>query len=347
MMGAALKSSANLNTNSSTAIPHAVAQRALEWLIDLQSDPRPPNTLTDFTRWRGQHPDHERAWQRIEAFNGQLHDMSSPLHSTIAHATLTPPASARRRQAVKTLALLIFAGGASWVVQEQTPWQRWSADYRTAVGERRSVTLSDGTQVILNTNSAVNIHFNDAQRTVHLIAGEILITTAKDAQPGARPFLVQTQQGLAQALGTRFSVQQLDGATAVNVFQSAVEIRPNGAAAPSLILQAGQQASFTSSTINPVLPTIDSSTAWTDGFIVALGIRLDAFLKDLNRYCNYTLSCDPAIGGRRVSGSYALADIDKLLETLSIMLGLEMETVTRFWGRQVTGVRLRARGQTS
>lgn len=329
------------------AIPREVAQRALEWLIDLQSDPRPADTVKNFQRWRAQHPDHERAWQRIEAFNGQLHDMSSPLHSTIAHATLAPKASARRRQAVKTLAVLIFAGGAGWMVQDQTPWRRWSADYRTAVGERRSVTLSDGTQVILNTNSAVNIHFDAGQRTVHLLAGEILITTAKDPHPNRRPFLVQTRQGLSQALGTRYSVQQLDEATNVNVFQSAVEIRLGGTAAPSLILQAGQQASFTSSAITPILPAIESSTAWTDGFIVALGIRLDAFLKDLNRYSTYALSCDPAIAGRRVSGSYALADIDKLLETLSTMLELEMETVTRFWGKQVTGVRLRPRGQSS
>jgi len=329
------------------AIPRAVAQRALEWLIDLQSDPRPADTVENFKRWRAQHPDHERAWQRIEAFNGQLHDMSSPLHSTLAHATLAPASAGRRRQAVKTLAVLIFAGGAGWMVQEQTPWRRWSADYRTAVGERRSVMLSDGTQVILNTNSAVNIHFDAGQRTVHLIAGEILITTAKDPQTSSRPFLVQTRQGLAQALGTRYSVQQLEDATAVNVFQSAVKIRPNGADAPSLILQAGQQTSFTSTAIHPVMPAVESSTAWTDGFIVALGIRLDAFLKDLSRYCNYALSCDPAIAARRVSGSYALADIDKLLETLGTMLELERETVTRFWGRQVTGIRLRPRGQNS
>ncbi|MBB5610730.1 MULTISPECIES: FecR domain-containing protein [unclassified Janthinobacterium] len=327
-------------------IPQAVAQRALEWLVDLQSTPRPPKALEHFQRWRTQHPDHERAWQRIEAFNGQLQDLSSPVHSAITHATLTRPATPKRRQAVKTLAVLIFAGSAGWVAQEQTPWRRWSADYRTAVGERRSVVLADGTQMILNTNSAVNLHFDAERRLVELIAGEILVTTAKDQQNTARPFLVQTRHGRARALGTRFSVQQLGDASCVKVLHSAVEIAPVSGA-PTLILHAGQQASFTASSILPVLPVLEGSTAWTDGFIVALGLRLDDFLADVGRYCSYALSCDPAVAGRRVSGSYALADIDTLLDTVSVMLHLEQEIVSRFWGRQVTGIRLRPRTSIS
>jgi len=330
----------------SAPIPQAVAQRALEWLVDLQSTPRPPKAMENFQRWRAQHPDHERAWQRIEAFNGQLQDLSSPVHLAITHATLARPASAKRRRAVKTLAVLIFAGGAGWVVQEQTPWPRWSADYRTAVGERRKVVLADGTQVILNTNSAVNIHFDAERRLVELITGEILVTTSKDSQHAARPFLVQTRHGRALALGTRFSVQQLDDASCVKVLHSAVEIAPVSGS-PTVTLQAGQQASFTASTILPVLPVIEGSTAWTDGFIVALGLRLDDFLADVGRYCSYALGCDPSVAGRRVSGSYALADIEKLLDTVSVMLQLEQEIVTRFWGRQVTGIRLRPRSRPS
>ena len=327
-------------------IPQAVAQRALEWLVDLQSTPRPPRALENFQRWRAQHPDHERAWQRIEAFNGQLQDLSSPVHAAITHTTLARPATPKRRRAIKTLAVLIFAGSAGWVVQEETPWRHWSADYRTAVGERRKVVLADGTQVILNTNSAVNIHFDAGQRLVELLAGEILVTTARDQQHAARPFLVQTRHGRARALGTRFSVQQLGDATCVKVLQSAVEIVPVSGS-PTLILQAGQQASFTASGILPVLPVSEGSTAWTDGFIVALGLRLDDFLADVGRYCSYALSCDPAVAGRRVSGSYALADIDALLDTVSAMLHLEQEIVSRFWGRQVTGIRLRPRTSIS
>jgi transmembrane sensor len=322
-------------------IPPAVARRAVEWLVELQDKPLSVTLHEEWRRWLAAHPDHERAWRRIEAVNGQLSGISDPLKSAIARATLAPPASNSRRRAVKSLAVLIFAGVTAWTVEEKTPWRQLTADLRTGRGERKTVQLADGTQLILNTDTAVSIAFNDEERRIKLIAGEILITTAKDPQPIGRPFLVESAQGQAKALGTYYAVRQRGDTTAVSVFKGAVEIQPNERDARSLVIQAGQQASFTSSYAMQSLSFADeNSIAWAEGFIVARSMRLADFIAELTRYSKAPLTCDPAVANLRVSGSYPVADIDKVLETLCATLGLELHSVTRFWGRQVVRVTL-------
>jgi transmembrane sensor len=121
-----------------------------------------------------------------------------------------------------------------------------------------------------------------------------------------------------------------------------VEIRPRGNTA-SLLLQAGERTGFTSSAIDAVQPADRNGLAWTGGFLIAKGMRLEDFLAELSRYSTRPLSCTPAIADLRVSGSYPLADIDKVIDTLSAMLSLEVQTVRRLWGWQAARVNLAPR----
>ncbi|MDF3833997.1 FecR domain-containing protein, partial [Cupriavidus basilensis] len=198
-------------------IPPAVATRAVEWLLALQAEDATSATRLAWQRWVDAHPDHARAWQRIEAVNDRLRQLSSPVASAVAHAALAPPRTRTRREAVKTLALLLFAGGVGWMAEERAPWREWAADERTGVGERRAVTLADGTVVSLNTDSAIDVRFSAGERRVRLIGGEILVVTGKDGKNGTapRPFVVQTEHGEMQPLGTRFSVRLLPEASRV------------------------------------------------------------------------------------------------------------------------------------
>ncbi|MDP0978008.1 FecR family protein, partial [Klebsiella pneumoniae] len=72
------------------------------------------------------------------------------------------------------------------------PWQPWTADQHTAIGEQRHLTLPDGTRLLINTDSSLNIAFSEHVRRIELLQGEVMITTAKDPAPAHRPFIVQT-----------------------------------------------------------------------------------------------------------------------------------------------------------
>lgn len=320
-------------TADAATVPARVAERALEWLVELQAEDATAQTTDAWRRWRAEHPDHERAWQRIESVQGRLKPLSTPATADIARAALAPRDPRPRRHAMKTLATLAFAGGLTWAVREHTPWRQWTADHRTAVGERRTILLADGTQLMMNTDTAVDIHFDTTLRRVRLLAGEILVTTATDPQAAPRPFLVETSDGVARALGTRYSVRQGDGGTEVCVFHGAVEIRPRRHGDRALVLQAGSCSRYTADDVEPPRPAEASRIAWAEGFIVARSMRLDDFIAELRRYSRASLSCDPAIAGIRVSGSFPLDDLGKVLETLSTTLNLQRETVTRRWGQ--------------
>lgn len=318
------------HTPEAASLPPAVAERALEWLVELQTPTPPAATLAAWQAWRAAHPDHERAWQRIESVRGRLQVLASPVSAAIAQATLTPRHSPRRRHAIKTLAVLVFGGGAAWGMIRSQQWSAWNADLRTATGQRRTLVLEDGTQLAINSGSALDLVFDAHQRRIRLIAGELLASTGKAG--GGRPFMVETAEGVAHALGTRYRVRQLTGQTEVSVYEGAVRLVPRNPFAEALVLQAGQQARFSADAVGVVTAADQTATAWAGGFIVAHGMRLQDFLDELGRYTTDTLSCDPAAAGLRVSGSFPLADTGAVLDSVALTLGLDVQRRQRIWG---------------
>ncbi len=309
-------------------IPPLVARRAVEWLVALQSGDVSREALQV---WLAQHPDHARAWKRIESVNNKLRGVASPLTTALAHATLTAPCSNKRREAIKTLAVFFFVGTSIHLVKEQLPWREWTADERTAVGERRTIVLADGTELVLNTDTAINVRFSEQGRRILLVRGEIMIITGKDGQVIPGPFVVETAQGELQPLGTRFVVRQQTDLSRLDVFEGAVEIRPRDGAGLKRVLHAGQRAQFTREDISDPVVLQGDDGAWVEGMIVASGMCLRDFLAELSRHRHGRLSCDPAIADLRVSGTYPLSDTDLIFRALGATLPVEVHFMTRYW----------------
>ncbi|MBB4845117.1 transmembrane sensor [Paucibacter oligotrophus] len=344
-------------------IPPQVRQRAAEWLVELQADTADDATRQRWRQWRDAHPDHERAWQRMAAFSERLQGMPAALaRNTLAATAKSSSDVVRtpRRQAIKTLAVLLFAGGTAWTLREHTPWPELVADARTGPGERRSLTLSDGTRVELNADTALDIRYSGEERLLRLLRGEILITTAHDDAPGnerntvGRPFLVETAHGRIRALGTRFAVRRLEvdantgaaDASLVNVYEGAVAIRPrdvNGQGLPAEgadpVLRAGEAARFTRQAVTPAQAADPATVAWAQGMIVAQDMPLADFVAELNRQTRRDTetgagrwAVDPAVARLKVSGTYPLAEPAKVLDMLQTALPIRAERQRRWWG---------------
>ncbi|KAI3591901.1 Iron siderophore sensor protein [Cupriavidus sp. U2] len=321
-------------TAPTVAVRPEVAHAAVEWLVTLQGSDADDATRAAWRRWRDQHPEHARAWAHIEAVNARLarlRGVASPLASTVASAALTPPRSAGRRHAVRALATLFVGGGVAWMTREHTPLQGWLADAATAVGEQRRLTLDDGTHLRLNTDTAIDVAFSATERRVVLKRGEIDIETARDTALTPRPFVVATQAATLRPLGTRFVVRHLTDAGWIGVTEGAVSVRPAETVAAERIVMAGQAAQFTARSVAAPAPLSDAATAWTDGMLVAADMRLDAFLADVDRYRPGHLRCDPAIADLRVSGTFPIADTDRILDALRGMLPVRIHFLTRYW----------------
>jgi transmembrane sensor len=225
--------------------------------------------------------------------------------------------------------MLIAVGGGTWMAVEQVPYRSMLAQQRTGIRERRSLRLDDGSQLELNADTALDIHFDSRQRLIQLLRGEIIVQTAKD--PTQRPFMVQTAQGGVRALGTRFSVRQLPEQTLVGVLEAAVEVSPQRHADHPLRLETGQQVTFDRDRVGSVRPLPAGSTAWVQGMLSVDDWRLGDFIEELGRYRPGVLRCAAEVRGLSISGAFRIDDTDTVLENLGKSLPVKVRYLTRYW----------------
>ncbi|WP_423453755.1 FecR domain-containing protein [Ottowia sp. VDI28] len=328
-----------LTLPSGRVISRATADAAADWLTLLMSGEAVEEQQRQWSQWRQAHADHEAAWQHIESIVGRMKSFGpGPAYTALSSygASGRPPSAARRR----TTQVLVWAGlatGAGLLASRTGPWQARMADCRSATGEQRSFALEDGTQIMLNTGSAVNLRFDASERRILLVEGEIMVATrhAPGLAADPRPLLVETAEGSIRSLGTRFTVRQRSGRTSVAVLESAVEISSRSALGSTRVLHAGEQTQFNPETIETPRAIDEQTDAWTRGQLLADEQRLDEFLAELGRYRPGMLRADPQIAGLRLSGVFPLADTDRILATLPSVLPVRVQWRTRFWATVV------------
>lgn len=315
---------------SSTAIAPAVLQRAAEWMARLWSGDASEADAAACAAWRAAHPEHERAWARLQHFEQQFNTIPREVARDALSGT---PRRARldRRRALQVLGLIASGGGAALLAHETGLWRQATSDYRTAVGETRAIVLADGSGVVLDTASAIDVVYTASERRIVLRAGAILVRSAPDKAAIYRPLLVQTAQGTATALGTRFTVRSGDGISDVAVFEGLVELRPQNEGAAAVRLPAGMRGSYSHHAAQANGQVEESAAAWARGSLVAERMRLADLLGELGRYRHGVLRCDERIAGLRVTGVYSLRDIDRSLANLALSLPVELAYRTRFW----------------
>lgn len=319
-----------LQMNPAIAIDPQILDEAADWLLQLHDGAVKESDRIACERWRQRSPEHARAWARAELLMNKL----GGLPPGLAMPALRRPANVGRRAAVVKLALLLAAVPASWGAWRFIDEQEWTADYRTAVGERRDLRLADGTRLALNTATAIDVHFDEKHRTVALREGEILVETAPDIAAKHRPFSVNSIQGNMEALGTRFSVRQRDALTHIAVLEGAVRITPEDAKAAQQVLQAGQQTTFTKRNVQASIDADDSVIAWMQAMLMADKMPLGDFADELSRYRRGIVRVDPTLANLRISGAFPVGDTD---QTLSMLVSTyPIDAATRLGGRWIT-----------
>lgn len=274
-------------------------------------------------QWLQQHEDHRWAWQRVESLQNQLQALPGHLgYQTLNQAHLT------RRRVLKSL-LVLLGVGSGWQLWQSPLGLSLRADYSTATGEMRSVRLSDGSQMTLNTASAVQVEFTGSQRTIHLQRGEIAITTAADVQQ--RPFQVATADGILRALGTEFSVRLWPDATELSVQQHAVEVTLAADPLQKRVVQQAQTLRFSRSAFGDITALAANSSSWTQGLLSVSNRPLGEVIAEVARYRHGMLICDDSAADLRVSGTFPLQDTDRLLAVLAQTLPIKIQTVSRYW----------------
>lgn len=297
----------------STPVDPAVLDEAAEWLMRLSASDVSDDERSAWSHWRNSSPQRYQAWCRAE----QLMSTLGGVPPALAMSALDRPSSPGRRAAIAKLAAILAVAPLTWSAWKLSERQGWTADYLSAVGEYRELTLADGTQVLLNTDSAIDVRFDARQRLIRLIRGEILVQSAADNAFPSRPLRVATDQGRLQALGTRFCVRAHSGRTYLAVLEGAVSIEPaHGNTIAPQVVHAGYKADFNADSASVTTPADKATSAWTQRMLLADKMRLADFLAELGRYRRGFIRCEPAVADLPISGTYPVGDPQRTLNML-------------------------------
>lgn len=249
------------------------------------------------------------------------------------------------------LLIILVAGiwGADTFYHREAPDSRESAAilvpenvYETAVGEQSRINLVDGTQLVLNTNTFVQINYSDQHRLLTLERGELHIIVAPDK---SRPLSVIAGDTIIQAVGTTFNIEitsnhqiellVTEGKVRVGVFN----IPPTGVAQAvpfmlppdSMTVSAGEETIlglpvFELETIET--DEIEVKLSWREGNLIFRGETLEEAVAEISRYTAVEfVILDEKSKKVRVAGLFKAGDVNGLLAALEENFDVTYERV--------------------
>jgi transmembrane sensor len=212
---------------------------------------------------------------------------------------------------------------------------------RTGTGERATASLEDGSTVVLNTNSILEINYSRLRRDVRLVAGQVLFKVAHDT---ARPFVVAAASHAVVAVGTEFEVR-LDGEKVrVALLQGRVRVESIAAHRGSAtgervaVMTPGEQLIASSAGVVVNHTNVQELVSWQSGRVRFDNARLADAVAEMNRYsATKILIDDPAAGGVRITGAFRTGQSYLFAQTVSEAFPLKVE-------QSGDTIRLRSRG---
>ena len=314
----------------------------------------------EFSSWLAQDPRNRAAWRRVQApweVLGQQATAPGVIRlrrAALAHAhnairgNLLWPKRFRRPALLATAAVAVLAAGAFLF------WQQYRPDvYRTGFGERRVVTLADGSQITLDSRSEVTVRYTADARSLTLDRGQARFDVAHDV---TRPFSVTAEGHKVVATGTAFDVDVLGPKLLVTLLKGhvvvlrqsaptipwipAVPSSGSGSATPAgaeslaasaagdalgrIYLDPGEQLVMTSSDVPRVSHVdIERVTAWERGEIVFDNEPLSSVIQRMNRYGpRHIIAGDDHTASLRISGVFHEGDVDGFVSTIAAYLSV-------------------------
>lgn len=217
-----------------------------------------------------------------------------------------------------TVAIVVAGAGLGAVVLREGPSFRNEAPaqvYRTAVGERATINLADGSRLLLNTNSEVKVDFSGRRRGLQLVSGEAWFDVAKDP---SRPFVVRAGDHTVTALGTSFDVRMgPQGVLKVAVVEGRVAIGALGGGHVSDV-RAGERIDVQgeAAVLRPAGPVAGD---WRQGRIEFASATLAEAVSEMNRYRRTPIVVtDPKVARLQVSGVFYTGEGSGFLDALPI-----------------------------
>lgn len=293
--------------------------RAAYWVAREDRGPMGADEEAALDAWLNEDIRHRGAYARAHAVSLR-YDRARALDRQAPPTQATPrPARWRPgwRRLAAAAAVLLLAGPFAWSFLARDV-------HETRLGQVLRMPLEDGSIVTLNSDSRIEVRFDDRIRNVRLLRGEAIFDVAKDR---SHPFVVTAGSTEVVAVGTSFRVRRSAGATDVLVREGIVEVVEADAPKP-LRLVANTKAEVRRGEAAKAVPTrmgeVDRELAWRDGRIAFSGETLERVAIEFSRYSRTPIRIhDPEVAKLRVVGLYSATDPVGFAHAAARTMGLE------------------------
>jgi len=304
-----------------------VRDEAARWFVRLQEPALDIEEHLRFDAWLQEDPQHRDEFQLLQG----LWSASDLLPKARLQALCEAPPERRQRRplvryavAASVLAVAVGLGLFSGLNHSST----YTAEFTTALGERRHVALPDGSVVDLNSRSRLQVRYEKGQRSVELSEGEAMFSVEHDSN---RPFVVSTDIGKVTVTGTRFDVRRDATQTKVAVEQGTVKVQ--GRHAPdgefvSLTAGLGTRVDAQGTVAAAYAVNPEELTAWRSGKLVFNNASLSEVAEEVSRYRAKPLRVGAGpVGNLRLTSVFKSDNTDALLKALPSILPVAVRTL--------------------
>jgi transmembrane sensor len=244
----------------------------------------------------------------------------SKISSTINSDQLPSLDKKRNRRGI--IKMLMY--GAAAAVAVFFIFQNIGNDYDTSVNvpfaKTENVTLPDGSKVMINSGSELKYDAKSwaENRTVSL-KGEAFFSVEKGSK-----FIVETNNGSVQVLGTSFNVY--DRGNQFNVLCETGKVAVKSASQET-ILTPQQSVSIRDSKhlFEKNVAIIDRRSTWQKGIFVYKASPLDEVIAELERQFDISISIENSLVDSNYTGSFNKVNRENALTEVFYPLGLKFE----------------------
>lgn len=341
----------------------SAAEAAAHWVVLEDAGPLTDRERDEFERWC-ENPLHADAYRRasdtLSLFDGAQDRNANlrALRQSALEVGATPPARYRlvagAAIAASVAATLAFVGlermnslpGKPHVATTSTAASATAAhagrapaklaEYRTGVGQRRTVTLVDGSVVTMNTQTKLTVWFSAHRRIIRLSRGQALFEVTHNP---SRPFSVEAADRQVTALGTVFEVRLDPGRVKVVLIRGRVVVDRTAETAgtydeariPPIILKPGQQFDAELGAPQTVVSIdIDRQLLWRSGFVEFDDEPLGRAVAEINRYASHPIILDnDGVAMLRVSGIYRTGTPEQFIDAIQSLLPVDARPTTQ------------------
>ncbi|WP_444926737.1 FecR family protein [Microbulbifer sp. TRSA002] len=325
-----------MKTTPKQAVSEDSLDQACAWVARLRSDSITSADRHQFKQWLSIE-ENQQAFAEVSELWGDLGALSRMPVDTLFPESIPSRKTTDKVEMPKTnkhwtLPQWLIGGGLAacgavitlWIGFQGMGGEIQTQMYATERGQIQTVSLPDGSEIKLNSNSELKVIYNRNERRTELVRGEAFFEVARQT---SRPFTVSAGSANIRVLGTEFNVELNPENTQVSVTEGTVSVTESvsapGLEPESVQLVKNQKVSISDRGLSPISRTsLEEATDWTKGLLVFEKTPLKDALIELNRYLITPVAASPQVENRLVSGTFEVSDPDNTLKAIATALDL-------------------------